>query len=90
MSTPLTIEAQLMALVEQHDLTCLSITVYPAGSGFSAHFDSSAQGGGKCAFAETGVADTLSARITSAIDQLGKKRSMAAAVGDLAIMEPVA
>ncbi len=86
-----TLDQQLAALVKLHDLSSLSITVYgPGSSNALPTFDACAQGGGQCAHAAFDTRDTVVGKVKSAIDELTKKRHMAAVVGELAALDVAA
>lgn len=69
----MTLEQQLFALLEQHDLSSLSITAYAGDTG-KRFIGVSALGGGKAAFDTIRGNDDLTVTIGSAIGELNVKR----------------
>lgn len=70
----MTFEQQLFALLEQHDLSSLSITVYRGKAGRTPWLGASAQGDNKAAFDALVSCQDASAAIGSAIGELNVKR----------------
>lgn len=84
MAEAATLEDQLVALLNKHDLSSLCITAYaPRGNDAGPWFDVSARGGDVAAFSELSAGNSIAPRIVSAIDSLSAKRARAAALDEL-------
>lgn len=68
-----TLEQQLCDLVDKHDLSSLSITVFSDTNGRLPRFSVSVQGGGQCEFNGSSD-DRICERIASALELLAKAR----------------
>lgn len=68
-----TLEDQLKALAEKHDLSALTVSIYRRSDG-SFHLGANAHGDSLCA-SDDYDSDTLSGALRTAIENLNKKRA---------------